>query len=221
MNMKGNSWTNLLVRGLKIPVWLLSVITLALFISAGTRIEIPPLVLAFLALTLIIIGFFADQKKDTAGTRQLSDDESAGHTITVSNFPSFANPTLLKIADRKALKNIKADPEIGVISSIAGDLVFEVNRFDAPIELVLNYTKEDERALVDRQEFLKKTGARYQEVDLIPVYLETTLGKDGKSTTAQWKAFDEADFTTDPKSKTFVIKISKWGDQNIGVGTKT
>lgn len=218
--MKDNPWINLFVRGLKIPVWLLSVITLALFISAGTRIEIPPLVLAFLALALTVIGFFADPQKGAAGTRQLSDEESAGHTITVSNFPSFANPTLLKIADRKALKDIKADPQIGVISSIAGDLVFEVNRFDSPVQLVLNYTKEDEEALVERQEVLKRQGVQYQDVNLIPVYLETTVGKDGVSTTTQWKAFDEADFTTDPKSKTFVIKISKWGDQNIGVGTK-
>lgn len=213
--------SNFLTRKLETPVWLLTAIAVALILAGALRITIPNLLLALIAIILIVIGLLPNQKGLTSEViKELSDSDSSGHKITVSNFPNYANPTLLKINDREALKKIEADAEIGGISSIAGDLVFEVNRFETPVQLVLNYTEEDEQALVKRQEILKRQGAQYQEVNLIPVYLETTVDKDGKSTTTKWRAFKETEYKIDPTNKRFTIEVSKWGDQNIGVGTK-
>jgi hypothetical protein len=161
-----------------------------------------------------VIGLLRDQKRLTAeAIKELSDPDSPGHKITVSNFPNYANPALLKIENRDKLQDLKLDTGIGKITSIAGDLVFEVNNFASPVSLIVNYTPEDEQALMDRREYLTKQGVLADDIQLIPIYLQSQTQE-----TKIWRPFQ--DFIADKDKREFTIQVSSWGDQPIGFGTK-
>jgi hypothetical protein len=94
-----------------------------------------------------------------------------------------------------------------------GDIVFAVNRFDSPVELVMNYTPEDERRLNERKELLAP-----KDVDLIPIYLHTPTTEEGGSTERIWRPFEQ--FTLDPERREARIIVSSWGDSPTGWGTR-
>jgi hypothetical protein len=207
-----NTQGNWLTRGLTIPAWLLLLIALLAILASVLRIQIPDFIWVLVALLLLLMGWLP--KRDGGGTsKELSDPAASDYRIRVSNYPRYANPTLLTIADRGQLRDLNKDPQIGAVTSVAGDLVFAVNRFDSPVELVMNYTAEDERRLNERKELLAP-----KDVDLVPIYLHTPTTEEGEATDRIWRPFEE--FTLDPERKQAKITVSSWGDSPTGWGTR-
>ena len=202
---------NFLTRGLTIPTWLLLLIAILAILAYVLRIAIPDFVWVLVVLLLVLMGWFSG--RGNGSSKELSDPAAPGYRIRVSNFPRYANPTLLTIADRGQLQVLNKDPQIGVVISVAGDLVFAVNRFDSPVELVMKYTDDDERQLKERQQSLAP-----QNVELIPIYLHTPTTDEGGSRDRIWRPFE--DFTLDTERKEARIRVSSWGDSPTGWGSK-
>ena len=128
-----------LTRTLAIPAWLLVLIAVGAVLASLLRITIPNFIWGLILLLLILFGFSAGRGSFTPGSsKELSDPDSGGRKIEVSNYPGYANPTLLPIESRDSLQRQEQDSDIGVITSVVGDLVFEVNNFSSPFSISLN-----------------------------------------------------------------------------------
>lgn len=207
-------------RGLAIPVWLLILIVIAAILAPMLRVTIPSFVWGLVLLLVMLVGLL-NRHPVQGSDKELSDSDPDGRKMRVSNFPDYANPTLLEIQDRARLLNQEVDQEeIGMITSVAGDLVFAVNNFSAPVTLRIQYTPDDEQKLREHREFLAKQNLLPVNVEphLRPIYLHSSVEKDGQPATKIWKAFQN--FKVDTEKREFIVEVSSWGDQPIGIGTK-
>ena len=206
---------NFLRRTLAIPAWLLVLIAVGAILASLLRITIPDFVWGLILLLLILLGFSrGGGSLDTGSSKQLSDPDSGGRKIEVSNYPAYAKPTLLPIESRASLQNLERDSRIGAITSVVGDLVFAVNNFSSPVNLIIKYTTSDEDALRAHQQSLSVAA------ELVPIYLQTEPLEEGKPITRVWKPFPESQFRVDPSKREITVTVSSWGDQPIGIGTK-
>jgi hypothetical protein len=207
-----NAQGNFLTRRLGIPAWLLILFVVVTVLIVALRITVPSFLWVVIALLLLLIGWLSGQGGSTPGSsKELSDPDEPNYQIRVSNYPDYANPTLLRIEDRTGLLDLNREAEIGLVTSVAGDLVFAVNRFDSPVRLVMNYTAEDEQKLRERRE---KLGGK---VELVPIYLHSPTTDEG-SVNRIWRPFQ--DFTLDTEKRQATIQVSSWGDSPTGWGTK-
>jgi len=216
-----NARGNFLTRSFAIPAWLLILLAIVTFLATLFRLAIPSFIWVLVALLLILIGWLPSQGGLAPGSRkELTDPAASQYKIEVSNFPNYANPTLLRIEDRNRLLDLTRDPEIGIVTSVAGDLVFAVNNFDSPVRLVLNYTPEDEQKAVERRQSLIKEGllTAGSEVELIPIYLHSPTTEEGGSADKIWRPFQN--FKLDTEKREATIDVSSWGDSPTGWGTR-
>lgn len=203
---------NFLTQRLAIPAWLLILFAVVTILVAVLRITVPSYLWVLIALLLLLMGWLSGQGDSGSGpSKGLSDPDAPDYQIRVSNYPNYANPTLLRIENRNRLLDLNREPEIGLVTSVAGDLVFAVNRFHAPVRLIMNYTTEDEQKLRERREQL---GSR---VELVPIYLHSPTTDEG-SASKIWRAFQ--DFTIDTEKRQATIRVSAWGDSPTGWGTR-
>jgi hypothetical protein len=206
---------NFLRRTLAIPAWLLVLIAVGAILASLLRITIPDFVWGLILLLLILLGFSPGGGSLNPGSsKELSDPDSGGRKIEVSNYPAYAKPTLLPIESRASLQNLERDSQIGVITSVVGDLVFAVNTFSSPVNMIIKYTPDDEEALRAHQQTLS------DEVKLVPIYLQTEPLEEGKPITRVWKPFPDSQFRIDRSKREITVAVSSWGDQPIGIGTK-
>lgn len=213
--MNNRRWSDFLSRGLTVPAWLLILIAIGAILAALARVTIPDFVWVLVAILLLLIGWLSSQREDGPGSqKELYDGDPQGRRLTVSNHPAYANPTLLPIPSRDTLKDLRKAGKLELITSVAGDLVFEVNRFATPANVTIHYTEEDERLASGRQQSLIKRGllADGQQVRLIPVHLDSE--PDGPI----WKAFEN--FEIYPERREITVHIDAWGDKSMGVGTE-
>jgi hypothetical protein len=206
-----NDQGNFLTRRLAIPAWLLLLLVVVTVLIAVLRITVPSFLWVLIALLLLLVGWLSGQGGSSPGSpKELSDPDARDYRIRVSNYPNYANPTLLRIEDRNRLLDLNREPELGIVTSVAGDLVFAVNRFDPPVNLVMNYTAEDEQKLQERR---KRLGS---PVELVPIYLHSPTTEEGG--VAIWRPFQ--DFTIDAERREATIRVSSWGDSPTGWGTR-
>jgi hypothetical protein len=174
-------------------------------------------------LLLILLGFSPGGGSLNPGSsKELSDPDSGGRKIEVSNYPAYAKPTLLPIESRASLQNLERDSQIGVITSVVGDLVFAVNEFSSPVNMIIKYTTDDEEALRAHQQALGDSASSRASVavELVPIYLQTEPLEEGKPITRVWKPFPDSQFRIDRSKREITVAVSSWGDQPIGIGTK-
>jgi hypothetical protein len=212
---------NFLTRRFAIPSWILILLAIFTVLTTILGINIPSFIWILIVLLLIGVGWLPDQGGSTPPSRkELSDPDASQYRIEVSNFPSYANPTLLKIENRNRLLDLAREPEIGLVTSVAGDLVFAVNNFDSPVRLVLNYTPEDEQKRMERRQSLIKEGSLIEgeNVELVPIYLHTPTTEEGSSADKIWRTFQN--FQVDAEKREATIEVSSWGDTPTGWGTK-
>ena len=215
--------SNFMTRTLAIPAWLLVVIAVGAILASLLRITIPNFVWGLILLLLILLGFSGGSGSLTPGSsKELSDPDSGGRKIEVSNYPGYANPTLLPIESRESLQSLERDSQIGVITSVVGDLVFAVNNFSSPVNMIIKYTPDDEEVLRAHQQSLSDPGSSRAnvEVELVPIYLQTEPLEEGKPITRVWKPFPDSQFSIDRSKREITVAVSSWGDQPIGIGTK-
>ena len=205
-----NDQGNFFTRRLAIPAWLLILFVVGTVIITVLRVTIPSFIWVLIALLMLLVGWLSGQAP-SGSPKELSDPDAADYQIRVSNYPNYANPTLLRIEDRNRLLDLNREAEIGLVTSVAGDLVFAVNRFDSPVRLIMNYTAEDERKLRERRE---KLGGK---VELVPIYLHSPTTEEG-SADKIWRPF--RDFTVDTETRQATIQVSSWGDSPTGWGTR-
>lgn len=152
-----------------------------------------------------------------------------GYTISLENVPQNITPRLLPISDDEndRLRGLKKDGSIGLVTSIAGNLVFQdpngvdVYSFTSPIRLVYNFTNDDEEKRKNREKGLKLKGAIAEDatVALIPIFLYQYNPDKGSTPEFEvWQPFQS--FIFDEKDLTVTIDILFWGDRQIGGGTQ-
>jgi len=157
-----------------------------------------------------------------------------GYTITLSNVPENITPTLLPMSpeDVEKLTNLNRDGNIGLITSVAGNLVFsdengeQVHSFSSPIRLTYNFTSADEEKRRDREKKLqeqkdkeKGNSAKDVTVRLVPIFLYQYDPDKGSTPEFEvWLPFQN--FSYDPRKLTVTIDFLFWGDQPIGGGSQ-
>jgi len=214
---------NFLTRTLAIPAWILILIAVVAVLASLLRITIPDFVWGLILLLLMLLGFSrGGGSLDSGPSKELSDPDSGGRKLEVSNYPAYAKPTLLPIESRASLQNLERDSRIGVITSVVGDLVFAVNTFSSPVNLTLKYTPDDEEALRAHQQSLSRSASlsATDQVKLVPIYLQTEPLEEGKPITRTWKLFPEDKVSVDISKREITVEVSSWGDQPVGIGTK-
>lgn len=170
-------------------------------------------------------------KKTT--TRKYELPASSEYTIRLSNVPKDITPRLLPISaeDEDRFLRAKTDGNIKLITSIAGNLVFEkvnedgqveqINSFTSPVKLTYNFTPADEEKRKDREHRFHRSGKlpETENVRLVPIFLyQLDPDKTGKPEIEVWMPFQN--FEYDEGKREVTIEFLFWGDQPIGGGTK-
>jgi hypothetical protein len=156
-----------------------------------------------------------------------------GYTITLSKVPEGITPRLIDIPpeEHDRFMGLTRDGNVKLITSIAGNLVFEkvnedgqteqVNSFTSPVRLTYNFTPADEEKRKKREHKLHSSGqlAETENVRLVPIFLyQLDPEKTGKAEFEVWLPFQN--FKYDQGQQRVTIEFLFWGDQPIGGGTR-
>lgn len=198
----------LLVRKFEVPIWLATSIGIVLILNSITDGTIPSIVWIAVIFLLILIWFLF---RPNRGRFVLTD--TAGYTVEVQGVPTGITP---KMIDMGTLAEGAELDGVGMITSIAGNLVFEdgdgkeIDRFADPIKLTYTFTNQDQSMLAERRKF-------YMDATFVPVYLYLYTNKEGQLLKI-WKPFQN--YIVDEGAGKITVEFRVWGDRPIGGGTQ-